>query len=232
MSQDKGMGEISLLSQIPLFASLTQVELRELADRMVVCKYQHGDTIFHKGDPGTLLYVIKSGQVKITTISPQGEEIILAILSQGDFFGELALFDQEPRSASAIALTAAETFTLDQRDFFHFLNLHLALVSNILALLSRRLRRTNMLLEDSAFLDLDARLAKRLLELAERQGIRTEKGVEIELHLTQQDLAALVGASRVAVNQQLAAYQARGFIHLGKQRLIILRPEALRKIVY
>lgn len=230
-SQSKKVLDLSFLRRVPLFRSLSSVELAELATRMATRSYQHGEVIFHKDDPGSVFYVIKSGQVKITAISVEGEELILAILTAGDFFGELSLLDQEPRSASAVALVDLETFILQRRDFLEFLRTYPMAAVEMLAILSRRLRRTDMLVEDAAFLDLDARLAKRLLELCENHGIKTESGIEIGLRLSQQDLAALVGASRVAVNKQLAIYQAAGIVRLGKQRIIVLHSQELEKRV-
>lgn len=220
------------MRRILLFKSLSPPELTELASRMITRHYPHGETIFHKNDPGSVFYIIKSGQVKIASLSPEGEELILAILTDGDFFGELSLFDEEPRSASAVALVDTDTFALQRRDFLEFLRACPTAAAEMLAALSRRLRRTDILVEDAAFLDLDARLAKRLLELAETHGIRLEDGIEIGVRLTQQDLAALVGASRVAVNKQLSIYQAAGLVRLGKQRIIILRPKDLGKNIY
>jgi CRP/FNR family transcriptional regulator/CRP/FNR family cyclic AMP-dependent transcriptional regulator len=226
------MSMAPFLSQVSLFKSLAPAELADLARRMGVRSYRQGEVIFHKGDPGSVLYIIKTGQVKIATLSTEGEEVILAILTEGDFFGELSLFDQEPRSASVIAMVPTETFTLHREDFLSFLYAHPTLAADIIAVLSRRLRHTDILVEDAAFLDLEARLAKRLLELAESHGLSSETGVKIDLRLTQQDLAALVGASRAAVNKQLGAYQAKGLISLGKQSITILRPEELRKRIY
>lgn len=218
-----------LLDQVPLFASLQPAHLAELAGKLMTRNYRQGETIFYKDDPGLLLYIIKAGQVKITTSSPEGEEVILAIFTDGDFFGELSLLDESPRSASAVAMVPTQAITLHRHDFLHFIGKHPELVSDMLAALSRRLRGTDLLVEDAAFLDLPARLAKRLLQLSERYGIKTDEGVEIDLRLTQQDLADLVGATRVAVNRQLRLYQDRGAIRIGRQRITILRPEELRK---
>ena len=226
------MEEGTLLDQVPLFASLQPAHLSELASKLMTRNYRQGETIFYKDDPGLLLYIVKAGQVKITTLSPEGEEVILAIFTDGDFFGELSLLDESPRSASAVAMVPTQAITLHRQDFLDFIAKHPELVSDVLAALSRRLRSTDFLLEDAVFLDLPARLAKRLLQLSERHGIKTDAGVEIDLRLTQQDLADLVGASRVAVNKQLRLYQARGIIRIGRQRITILRPDELSKRIY
>lgn len=226
------MERASFLKYIPLFASLKSTDHAELASVMKMRRYQKGETIFHQEDPGSTLYIITSGQVKIATESPEGGEAILAILTDGDFFGELSLLDQEPRSASVVAMQDTQTLTLDRHDFLNFLNTHPQLAVDMLTALSRRLRETDISLEDAVFLDLPARLAKRLLELSQKYGVKTDRGVEIGLRLTQQDLAALVGASRVAVNKQLNLFRAKDLIDIQKRRLIILQPEELREYMY
>lgn len=226
------MGEENLLARVPLFTSLKPAYLAELAGKLAIRNYRRGEIIFHKDDPGSTLYIIKNGQVKITTASPEGEEVILAILTDSDFFGELSLLDGMPRSASASAMEITQTLTLDRRDFLDIIGKHTELVGDILSALSERLRRTDLLLEDAVFLDLPARLAKRLLELGGKHGVETDKGLEIDLRLTQQDLANTVGASRVAVNKLLGLFQDKKLICIDKQRIIILCPDELKKRTY
>lgn len=224
--------EASILAQVPLFASLDAPYLAELAGRLVGRNYRRGETIFHKDDPGSSLYIIKEGQVKITSASPEGEEVILDILTDSDFFGELSLLDGRARSASAMAMESTRALTLDRRDLLDFVGRHPEPVGDILAALSERLRRTDLLLEDAVFLDLPRRLAKRLLDLGERHGLETDKGLQIELRLTQQELANFVGASRVAVNKLLGLLQDKGLVSIDKQHITILRPDELRKRAY
>ena len=100
------MEEASFLSRVPLFASLKEAQLAKLTEKLRTRSYRAGEVIFHQDDPGTLLYIIKSGRVKITTASPEGEEIIMAILNEGDSFGEIALLDGQPRSANTVAIEA------------------------------------------------------------------------------------------------------------------------------
>ena len=226
------MERATLLDQVPLFASLKQDHLNELAGKMTTREYRQSDVIFHKDDPGSILYIIKEGQVKITTPSPDGEEVILAIFTKGDFFGELSLLDECPRSAGAVAMSPTQVYTLHRVDFIDFICRNAELAIDMLATLSRRLRRTDSLVEDAVFLNLPARLAKQLLELSENHGVKTDEGIEIDLHLTQQDLANIVGASRVAVNKQLGLFQSRGLIRVGRQRITLLRPDDLGKRVY
>ena len=214
-----------------MFASLKEAQLAELAGKLRARSYRTGEVIFHQEDPGVSLHIIKTGRVKITATSPEGEEIVMAILDERDSFGEIALLDGKPRSASAVAMEATQTLTLDRGDFLDIMTRNPEMVSAVLVAVAAGWRRTSHLLEDAIFLDLPGRLAKRLLQLAEKHGITTEKGMEIDLSLTQQDLAAAVGVSREALNKQLGLFQERGLVALAKKRITILRPEELKKQV-
>ena len=225
------MEEVDFLSRVPLFASSKKEHLAEIARKLMVRNYRRGEVIFHQDDPGSALHVIKKGQVKINTVSPEGEEAILAILTDGDYFGELSLLDGKSRSAGAVAMEATQTLTLQRQDLMDILAKNSEMVASILASLADRLRKTDRLLEDAVFLNLPARLAKRLLELAERHGIKTDRGLEIDLHLTQQELAAALGVSRVALNKQLGFLQDRGIVSLETRRIIIDRPDDLSKCI-
>jgi CRP/FNR family cyclic AMP-dependent transcriptional regulator len=225
------MEDAAFLARVPLFASLKPALLDELAGKLTPKSYRRGEVIFHQDDPGSAMHLIKSGQVKIATTSPEGEEVIMAILKDSDFFGELSLLDDKPRSADAVAMEATQTLMLRRGDFMDALGKHPEIVSSVLASLAERLRRTDQLLQDAVFLDLPARLSKCLLDLAEKHGVRTDKGLEIDLRLTQQDLAAAVGVTRVAINKHLGRLQDDDLISLESKRIIITRPEELRKRV-
>ena len=226
------MEDAAFLARVPLFASLKPALLDELAGKLAPKSYRRGEVIFHQDDPGSAMHIVKSGQVKIATTSPEGEEVIMAILKDSDFFGELSLLDDKPRSANAVAMEATQTLILRRDDFVDMLSRHPEMVGAVLASLAERLRRTDQLLEDAVFLDLPARLSKRLLELAQKHGVKTDKGLEIDLRLTQQDLAAALGVTRVALNKHLGRLQDDDLISLESKRIIITRPEELRKRVY
>lgn len=221
------MEKVTLLAKVPLFASLTTEQLAEIADRLVIRNYQRGATIIHQDEPGSMLYIIANGHVKITTVSSEGEELILALLTDNDFFGELSLLDGQPHSASATAMETTQVVTLNRDEFLEVIAKNPEMVNNILVVLSNRLRRTNTMFEDAVFLQLPARLSKRLLELGEQHGLKTDSGLEIELRLTQQDLANFLGASRVAINRLLRQLQDSGLISIDRKHITILQPVEL-----
>lgn len=217
------VGRTSILASVPLFAGLPPEQLELLVRSL---RYRHcraGDTIFRQNDDGTSFYIIESGAVKVQRASSEGKEVILAMLRPGDFFGELALFDGAPRSADAVAKVATVLLVLDRADFLAFVESHPSTAMRLLATLSRRLRRTDQLVQDAAFLDVSARLARVLLTLSE------DRGDDALASLTQSELAAMVGTTRESVNRWLRSFQRRGLIEYDSGRLSILRPDDLRR---
>jgi CRP/FNR family transcriptional regulator, cyclic AMP receptor protein len=224
--------ETRTAGRTPLLAGLDDEIIEAFVRHARQRRYAHGSVIFHKDDPGSLLYVIISGKVKISMPSMDGKDLVLNILSAGESFGEMALFDEQPRSASAEAMDDAVTLTLGRPDFMGLLERYPALAMRVIELLTRRLRATDALAQDASLLDLPGRLARRLLELAETYGdgdIR--KGpIVVNLKLTQTELAALVGATRVATNRVLQRMQQRGVIAWEPQRITLKKPADLRKM--
>jgi CRP/FNR family transcriptional regulator, cyclic AMP receptor protein len=218
------------LAQTPVFRGLSHEHLDQLAALARRRVYQRGEAVFYQGDPGGTLYVIVSGQVKVVVTSESGEEVVVAILGPGDCFGELSLLDGEPRSATVRALDAVEAIALSRRDFLEVAQ-PTPLTMELLILLARRVRQTDELAADMAFLDLRGRLAKTLLELAKAHGRRAgaQGGVEIELQITQRDLAAMIGATRESVNKLLSWYEDRGVIQRRSGHIVVVDRERLRR---
>lgn len=192
-------------------------------------RYAKGEVIFLQGDPGTSLFIVESGRVKITLSSPEGAEVVLARLGPGDYFGELALLDGEPRSADAIAVEPSRLLLLPRDAFLHLLQSDPAFALDLLALVCRRLRQDVAVAQDVAFLDVPARLAKALLQLAESEGRPVAEGVALATPLTQTELAGLVGATRESVNKALGCYERQGLIRRIQGGIVVLRPDELRR---
>jgi CRP/FNR family transcriptional regulator/CRP/FNR family cyclic AMP-dependent transcriptional regulator len=208
---------------------MQQADIIRLATRMRRRSYRQGDIIFHKGDPGSTLYVVEQGQVKIFTPSQERREVVLSIFAPGEFFGEMALFDDQPRSASAEAATPVTLLTLQRDDFRQAIMQHPAMAIAVMAVLVNRLRHTDEMVEDAVFLDLPSRLAKKLLDLADTHGVTTPRGTEIALRLSQQDLADMVGGTRARVNEALKWYREHGIIMMNRYRFTIVNVEGLRR---
>ena len=219
----------SILAQVPLFSHLPDEGLDELGGKLQRRRFEREQNIFHKHDPGSTLYIIISGKVKIVLPSAEGEAVLVALLSTGDFFGELSLFDGEPRSATSIASEPTDILTLDQEDLFEYLRGSPNAAEEIFSELSLRLRRTDELLSDAAFCNLSTRLSKRILDLAERYGQPNEEGnTRINMRLRQQDLADMVGATRESVNKMLKTYKLKNLLSIKSGYITILDEGALR----
>jgi CRP/FNR family transcriptional regulator/CRP/FNR family cyclic AMP-dependent transcriptional regulator len=220
------------LERVAIFAGLDADALRELTAVARPRAFRPGEIIFHRDDPGQVLYVILSGKVRIYVTSPDGQEVALALLGVGDSFGELALLDGQPRSASAVAVEPAETLALQRADFLKAVMRHPRIAVQVMHVLSRRLRQTDAMIEDLLFLDVHGRVAKKLLELAEIHGARTPAGIRIELRLTQGELAAMVGASRESVNKVMGYFMDKDFISTDKYKITVKRLADLRRRVW
>jgi CRP/FNR family transcriptional regulator, cyclic AMP receptor protein len=194
--------------------------------------FQQGETVFHKGDPGVSMFLILDGQVKIVLPSDEGEEALVGVLDAGECFGELSMIDGAPRSATVVAAVATETLMIQREDFLQAVATHPRLALDLLRILAGRLRATDEVVADVAFLDVPARLAKRLLELARDYGTTGPDGTTIGLRLTQSELAAMVGATRESVNKHLGAFRSRGVLDMQRVRILIHRPEELRRRIY
>lgn len=223
------MDMLQFLRQVPLFQSLGPEESNDLASSFRSQSFKKGETLFRKGSEGTELYIIRRGSVKIVVPSSEGSEVVLAIFSEGDFFGEMSLLDGLPRSADAVALEPSEVYVLNRSDFLRFLHNNENAIHFILRSLSLRLRKTDDLLEDTCFLRIPARFAKRLLELAETHGHREGNSVEIDMQLTQSDLAGLVGASRESINKTLRLMREKGLISIEKNLIRIYDLEIIKR---
>ncbi len=219
------------LQSVPFFANLDPEDAQQLSSRLIPRRFNAGQIIFHLGDPGGLLYIINEGKVKISHSTPDGQEALLAILGTGDFFGELALLDDAPRSATAEALEPTETLTLHRSEFMRFLESNPSIARHILTVLSRRIRHMNAQISDIFFLDLPGRLARTLLNLADQHGRQTGDGIQIEISLTQTDLAEMTGATRVSVNKALGRFRRSQWVKVKGHRFTIINRGALEELI-
>jgi len=224
--------EADYLKQIDMFASLTDEDAQELMSMTKRRSFRSGEVIFHRDDPGQVLYLIKEGKVKICLTSPEGQEISLVVFGKGEYFGELALLDGRPRSADAIALEKVECYSLQRSDFHNAIMKNPRIAIRVLEVLCKRLRDTDQQVEDLIWLDVYGRVAKTLLKLADDHGKKAEDGMLIDMRLTQNVLASMVGASRESVNKVMGYFMDKGILSTDKHRVTIHRPSDLKRRIY
>ena len=224
--------ETVYMKHVPLFAGLADEDIRELMSVARRRTFRSGEVIFHRDDPGQVLYIIKEGKVKVCLISPDGQEIVLSVLGKGECFGEFAILDRLPRSADAVALEKVECYTLQRSDFHQAILKSPKIAIQVLEVLTKRLRSIDQMVEDLIFLDVYGRVAKKLLELAETHGEKVEDGTRINVRLTQQELASMVGASRESVNKVMGYFTDKDFISTDKHRITLHRITELKRRIY
>ena len=190
--------------------------------------YRRGEVIFHRGDPGDTLHVVRRGHLKIVVPMEGGEEAVLTIVGPGDLFGEMALLDGGSRSATVVAMEPVETETLSRADFLMLLRGNPDAVDQLLVSLARTIRRLTDALSDLMFLDMRGRLTRKLLELAESHGRASDGAIEITVAFTQEELAGMIGATRPRVNKLLGFFEDEGVITHRGRLIVILKPDLLR----
>ncbi len=221
------MSSAQVFKKNPLFANLSLDQIEQLTTRARSHRYRRNQIIFNEGDPGTALYMIVEGRVKMSQSSPDGKERTLALLSPGDVFGEMALLDEQARSADAVVVEDAELLVVPRKDFLGFIMTQPLAAMSLLVVLTQRLRHTNLLVHDAAFFDVRGRLARVLLDLARADGETEPGGALVCPRLTQSELASLVGVTRESVNKWLRHYERDGLITRRHGRLVILNPQRL-----
>lgn len=219
------------LRKVPLFAGMDDAELTRLVGDLKRRSFVAGQTIFYQGDAGNVAYIIESGQVRIYVHGEEGQEVSVVIYGPGDLFGEMSLLDRQPRSATAIAMDDSVLLAMSDDDFYRHLRQSHQLALNLMLALSTRLRETTEAIESLATLDVNRRLIKKLLHLAERQGVPTEEGIRLRGRLTQQSLASLISTSRESANRALRALARKGFIDIRHGRILILKPHELERLI-
>jgi len=218
-----------LLQKVPLFAGLAPERLEALTEVTTTKRLAAREQLFHKGDPAAQVYVVASGRMKVVSTSSEGEEVLFAILDEGEVVGELPMLTGGRRTASVVALEACELLALARRDFLRFLREQPEAAIELMVVLAERLVRISEFAEDALFLALPARLAKKLLHLAERYGAEAGGGTRIDLRLSQGELADLVGTTRESVNKQIRAWTGDGILRMERGEVTILDTDRLER---
>ncbi len=207
-----------LLRNVPLFSMLSEVQLQLLTQVLSRKAYPKNSTIIAAGDPTDAMYIVVSGRLKVVMSDKEGQEVILAILDQGEFFGEMGLIAQAPRSATVTTIEPCELLTITRADFTKCLQGNFDLTMNVIRGLVKRLREADKKIGSLALMDVYGRVARLLLEMAETidgQKVVTKK-------LTKRDIAKMIGASREMVSRVMKELQTSGRIEV-RAREILLR---------
>jgi CRP/FNR family cyclic AMP-dependent transcriptional regulator len=214
---------LSFFRNHPIFGILGPNLLQQLRSHARVRTIEKGTTIFAKGDPGSSLFAILEGQVKVISFSAQGKYAVLNVLSPGDIFGEIALLDGGERTADVIAITDCKLIVIERRDFLPLVHSSPDVSQKLIEVLCARLRNTSRQVEEVMFLDLSAKLAKTLLRLRENAGVD-------RIALTQSEIAQMIGASRESTNKQLRDWENLKWIHLERGEIVLIDIASLAAI--
>ena len=223
VSQTLTPAHVEALAQVALFERLDRVALARLAACADPIDFSPGDTVCRQGDAADGLYVVLSGTLKVSVLQSNGRELTLAVLGPGEVVGELALTDRAGRSADVVALEPSALLWIDRASFDQLRRDIPAITENLIRLMARRVRLANAQLQAMATLDVHGRVARQLLALADALGEETAAGVRIPVRLTQSELASLVGATRVRVNEVLVAFRRQRLLTVDAQHRITIR---------
>ena len=218
-----------IIRKAPLFSALDDEAAHELRQSMVALKLNKGQVLFKEGQDGDRLYIVVHGKIKLGTTSADGRENLLSILGPGEMFGELSLFDPEPRTSTATAVSDAKLVSLAHEAVIGLVTSNPQTSLELLRRLAQRLRKSNEILADLVFADVPGRVAKAIMDLGERFGVQKDDGLHVNHDLTQEELAQLVGASRETVNKALADFAARGWVKLEPRAVLVTDVERITK---
>ncbi|ADG80504.1 Transcriptional regulator, Crp/Fnr family OS=Tsukamurella paurometabola (strain ATCC 8368 / DSM/ CCUG 35730 / CIP 100753 / JCM 10117 / KCTC 9821 / NBRC 16120 / NCIMB 702349 / NCTC 13040) OX=521096 GN=Tpau_3932 PE=4 SV=1 [Tsukamurella paurometabola] len=218
-----------VLARAGIFQGVEPSAIEALTKDLHEVDYPRGHVIFSEGEPGDRLYIILSGKVKLGRRSPDGRENLLSVMGPSDMFGEMSIFDPGPRTSSATTITEVRAMTMDREALRAWIRDRPEIAEQLLRVLARRLRRTNNNLADLIFTDVPGRVAKQLLQLAQRFGTHENGALRVTHDLTQEEIAQLVGASRETVNKALADFAHRGWLRLEGKSVVITDSERLAR---
>lgn len=212
-----------LLQKVSLFHQVETEELDRIASLLTPKDVVKDAHIVTQDEPGDSLFIIAKGRVKVVIFGDNGREVILTILKAGEFFGEMALLDDLPRSANVIAAEDAQVLILKRDVFAEHITKSPKTALNVMAELSRRLRRADEIIGNLATLDVYGRVAHIMIDLAKKDGEEVEEGILIRERPTQQDIASMIGTSRETVSRVLSEFQKRGFVEMRGREILLSR---------
>jgi len=223
------MSKDAHLQNVPIFSDLSDSDLKKISDKMVSRFYEKGKMILLEESEGETFFIILSGVVKVTRLSDDGREVILAILGESDFFGEMSLLDGEGRSANIVATENSEVVTLSRRDFLDCLETYPKIAIALLEELAVRLRKSDQHIESLSLSDSEQRIGVTLIRLAEELGTIKHGNVLLKSLPYQQDIANMAGTSRETVSRTLKLLETKNFLKRDGRNLIIYNFDLFRQ---
>jgi len=222
--------KLNLLANVPLFSdfSIKQLEAVSLVTRNKTLRRR--EELIHKGDHSGEVYVVARGKLKALTTSAEGDDVVFSILGPGEVFGEVALLGATPRTATVSAIEDCQLLVIDRRDFMSFLITNPEVSIKLLSVLAIRLKRVSELVEDTLFLNVPMRLAKKLLSFSRAYGKKSAEGVRIDLKLSQEEWGDLVGTTRESINKQMRKWSEDGIVRIDEGYVVILNSVELEKL--
>jgi CRP-like cAMP-binding protein len=215
------MDEKELLRSVPLFSELSDVDIASLARLAARRNYPKDTVVFFENEEGDFFFTIVGGRIKVTILGDDGREIILSMLGPGDFFGEMALLDNEPRSATAIAVEESELLSLHRTDFQSVIGDNPAISNALIKVLTARLRRANHQISTLALLDVYGRVARVILDMAKEEGRRLKDGRIAFRRATHQEIANRIGTTRETVTRMLKDLERQGLVKVEGRELVL-----------
>ncbi len=215
------MDDRELLRTVPVFSDLTDSDIEALARLCTRRHYPKDTVVFFENEEGDFFFMIIEGRIKVTILGDDGREIILTVLGPGDFFGEMALLDYEPRSATAIAADETELLCLHRTDLQGVLTDNRAILTSFIKVLTGRLRKANQQISTLALLDVYGRVARVILEMAKDEGRRLKDGRIAFRRATHQEIANRIGTTRETVTRMLKEIERQGLIEIDGREIVL-----------
>lgn len=219
------------LKHIRLFDGISPSEMQEMEKITRMEEVKKRQPLYLPGDPSSSVYFLKRGRVKIANTAPSGKEVTFDILEAGDIFGELDVLEDAPRSTSAETLDDALICVIPRKDFDQYLAMHPSVMYKLTKLIGLRLKKIQSRVEDLVFREVPARLAHLLSELGKTQGVAEKQGIRLNVKLTHQEMANLIGCSRETVSTIMGQFRDDGLIQMDGRTITILKPSALSQLV-
>jgi CRP/FNR family transcriptional regulator, cyclic AMP receptor protein len=215
------MDDRELLRTVPVFADLSDPDVESLSRLCTRRRYPKDTVVFFENEEGDFFFMIVEGRIKVTILGDDGREIILSVLGPGDFFGEMALLDYEPRSATAIAAEETELLCLHRNDLQTVLTDNRAILTSFIKVLTSRLRKANHQISTLALLDVYGRVARVIMEMAKEEGRRLKDGRIAFRRATHQEIANRIGTTRETVTRMLKEIERQGLIEIDGKEIVV-----------